>query len=42
MDLILEAGVKSVILHREEVNAADFAIIYNTLAKDTSNSEKEA
>ena len=29
-------------LRKEEVNAADYAIIYNTLAKDTSNSEKEA
>jgi len=42
VELILEAGVKSIILHKEEVNAADYAIIYNTLAKDTSNSEKEA
>jgi len=42
LDLILESGVKSIILHSEEVNAADYAIIYNTLQKDTSNSEKEA
>ncbi len=42
IDLILDAGVKSVILHKENVNTADFAIIYNTLQKDTSNSEKEA
>ncbi len=42
VDLILDAGVKSVILHKENVNSADFAIIYNTLQKDTSNSEKEA
>ncbi|WP_394332109.1 DNA-directed RNA polymerase subunit beta [Crocinitomix algicola] len=42
LDLILDAGVKSVILHKENVNTADFAIIYNTLQKDTSNSEKEA
>jgi DNA-directed RNA polymerase subunit beta len=42
LDLILDAGVKSVILHKENVNSADFAIIYNTLQKDTSNSEKEA
>ena len=39
---ILEAGVKHIILHKEDVNSADFAIIYNTLQKDTSNSEKEA
>jgi len=42
IDLIFDAGVKSVILHKENVNTADFAIIYNTLQKDTSNSEKEA
>ena len=39
---ILDAGVKTVILHKEDVNSADFTIIYNTLQKDTSNSEKEA
>ena len=42
LDLIVDAGVKSVIIHKENVNSADFAIIYNTLQKDTSNSEKEA
>ncbi|MCX6292560.1 MAG: DNA-directed RNA polymerase subunit beta [Bacteroidetes bacterium] len=42
LDLILEAGVKTIILHKEEVNTNDYAIIYNTLQKDTSNSEKEA
>ena len=42
IDTILEAGPKSIILHRENVNIADFAIIYNTLGKDNSNSEKEA
>ncbi|MEO6884342.1 MAG: DNA-directed RNA polymerase subunit beta [Bacteroidia bacterium] len=42
IDMIVDANVKSVILHKEDVNAADYAIIYNTLQKDTSNSEKEA
>ncbi len=42
MDMILEAGVKTVILHKEDINSGDFSIIYNTLQKDTSNSEKEA
>jgi DNA-directed RNA polymerase subunit beta len=42
LDLILDSGVKSIILHKEDVNSADFTIIYNTLQKDTSNSEKEA
>nr|GFD26604.1 hypothetical protein [Tanacetum cinerariifolium] len=42
IDTIVDAGAKSVILHKENVNIADFAIIYNTLQKDNSNSEKEA
>mgnify|MGYP000155445599 FL=1 len=42
IDEIMDAGVKTVILHKEDVNTADFTIIYNTLQKDTSNSEKEA
>jgi DNA-directed RNA polymerase subunit beta len=40
--MIVDAGVKSVILHKEDANTNDYAIIYNTLQKDTSNSEKEA
>jgi len=39
---ILESGSKTIILHKENINSADFTIIYNTLQKDTSNSEKEA
>ena len=42
LDLIVESGVKSIILHKEDMNTNDYAIIYNTLQKDTSNSEKEA
>jgi len=42
IDLILDAGVKNIILHKEDVSSSDYAIIYNTLQKDTSNSEKEA
>ncbi len=42
LETILDSGSKSVILHREDVNIADFSIIYNTLQKDNSNSEKEA
>ena len=42
IDLIIDAGVKTIILHKEDVNTNDYAIIYNTLQKDTSNSEKEA
>jgi len=39
--MILELDVKSVFIQREEVSG-DYAIIYNTLNKDTSNSEIEA
>ncbi len=42
IELIVESGSKSVILHKEDVNIADYQIIYNTLQKDNSNSEKEA
>jgi len=39
--MILELNVKSVFIQKEEVSG-DYAIIYNTLNKDTSNSEIEA
>ena len=39
---ILDAGVATVLLHKEDTNLSDYAIIYNTLQKDPSNSEKEA
>ncbi len=39
--MIIELEVKSVFIQREEVSG-DYAIIYNTLNKDTSNSEIEA
>lgn len=42
IDQILEADVKSILLHKEETQSADFAIIHNTLQKDPTNSEKEA
>jgi DNA-directed RNA polymerase subunit beta len=42
IDLIVDSNVKSIIIHRDDINTADYAIIYNTLQKDTSNSEKEA
>jgi DNA-directed RNA polymerase subunit beta len=42
VDLIMDSGVDSIILHREDINIADYTIIYNTLSKDNSNSEKEA
>ena len=39
---ILDSGAKTILLHKEQANLADFAIIYNTLQKDPCNSEKEA
>jgi len=39
--LIVEMGAKSVFIQKEDVGG-DYAIIYNTLNKDTSNSELEA
>ncbi|MCC8198447.1 MAG: DNA-directed RNA polymerase subunit beta [Tannerellaceae bacterium] len=42
IEAILDSGTQNILLHREDQNLADFAIIYNTLQKDPSNSEKEA
>ncbi len=39
---ILEAGVKTILLHKEDQDKGDYAIIHNTLQKDPTNSEKEA
>ncbi len=41
ISLIIEMEAKSVFIQKEEVSG-DYAIIYNTLNKDTSNSELEA
>lgn len=42
IDDILESGTPTVLLHKEDPDMSDFSIIYNTLQKDPSNSEKEA
>jgi len=42
VDLIIEAGTPTILLHKADANQNDYAIIYNTLQKDPSNSEKEA
>jgi DNA-directed RNA polymerase subunit beta len=42
IDEIIEAGAKTVLLHKEDNQQADYAIIHNTLQKDPTNSEKEA
>ena len=39
---IINSGVSHVLIHREDADASDYSIIFNTLAKDPSNSEKEA
>ena len=39
---ILESGVQNILLHKEGGNTSDYSIIFNTLQKDSSNSEKEA
>ncbi len=39
---ILESGATSILVHKSETSAQDFSIIFNTLQKDPSNSEKEA
>ena len=42
VDSILESGAQTIEVHREDVQGSDYAIIFNTLQKDPSNSEKEA
>jgi DNA-directed RNA polymerase subunit beta len=42
VDVIVDSGAKSILLHRDDMSLSDFAIIYNTLQKDPCNSEKEA
>ena len=42
IDTILESGAQSILVHHEEASSSDYSIIFNTLQKDPSNSEKEA
>jgi DNA-directed RNA polymerase subunit beta len=42
IDEILESGVQNILLHKEDSTSSDYSIIFNTLQKDTANSEKEA
>ena len=42
IDAIIESGAKYISLQKENVNSVDYSIIFNTLQKDSSNSEKEA
>ncbi len=42
IDAIIDSGTQTILLHKEEQNQSDFSIIYNTLQKDPSNSERDA
>ena len=42
IDEILESGVQTILVHREDVSANDFDILYETFKKDPTNNEKEA
>ncbi len=42
LDQIVDSGVKSILVHKEDNKSADYAIIHNTLQKDPTNTEKEA
>ena len=42
MEKLKEAEVKTILLHKDDANDNEFAIIFNTLQKDPTNTEKEA
>ncbi|MFA5444250.1 MAG: DNA-directed RNA polymerase subunit beta [Bacteroidales bacterium] len=42
IELILDSGAETILLHKEDANIGDYAIIHNTLQKDPCNSAKEA
>ena len=42
IDIIMESGSKSVLLHKDQERENDFSIIFNTLQKDPAKTEKEA
>ena len=39
---IIDSGAATILVHKENVDSSDYQIIFNTLNKDTCNSEKEA
>ncbi|MDE5745506.1 MAG: DNA-directed RNA polymerase subunit beta [Paramuribaculum sp.] len=39
---ILDSGAQTILLHKEDVNPNDYSIIFNTLQKDSTNTEKQA
>ena len=42
INIILESGLETILLHKEAEGQSDYSIIFNTLQKDPCNSEKEA
>ena len=42
IEIILDSNVPTILIHKEEGQSSDYSIIFNTLQKDTSNSEREA
>ena len=42
VDRIVESGVRTILLHKNEDREADYSILFNTLQKDPSHSEREA
>ena len=42
IEMIIDSGAQSILVHQEESVSSDYSIIFNTLQKDPSNSEKEA
>jgi len=42
IDAIVDSGSQFILVHREEANQSDYSIIFNTLQKDPSNSERDA
>mgnify|MGYP001252487207 FL=1 len=41
IDAIVDSGAKTILLHKEKQNLADYAIIYNTLQKDRVTRKKK-
>ena len=42
IDEIIESGVKTILIHKDDAASEEYAVIHNTLQKDQCNSEKEA
>ncbi len=42
IDQIIDSGVETILVHKDDDESIDYSIIFNTLQKDTTNTEKEA